>query len=187
MARNRFKRKGKSKFILIEGYVKECAAFKALSALGRAAYLEVKWKYDGWNNGRIGLSCRELADRLNVGRDSASRALNELQEKGFIAVGKASAFSVKNRLATEWRLTEHSCDVTKALPTKDFVWWGQKNKTQSDPSDTQSDPSDTQRSKHPETPPHSPTHRTVNANFDNPQSDPSDTYRSTIQGETNAA
>jgi len=37
------------------------------------------------------------------------------------------AFNVKHRLATEWRLTEFNCDVTHALPTKDFARWSPEN------------------------------------------------------------
>ena len=117
---SKFKRKGKGKFIMIEAYVKRSAGWKALTPIERSAYIEVKWRYDGLNNGRIGLGCRELADELNMGRDTAVRALNGLQEKGFIAKVKASAFNVKNRTATEWRLTEHKCDVTGEFATKDF-------------------------------------------------------------------
>jgi DNA-binding MarR family transcriptional regulator len=126
---SKFKRKGKGKFIMIEAYVKRSAGWKALTPIERSAYIEVKWRYDGLNNGRIGLGCRELADELNMGRDTAVRALNGLQEKGFIAKVKASAFNVKNRTATEWRLTEHKCDVTGEFATKDFLRWQPHEKT----------------------------------------------------------
>lgn len=101
MAGSKFKRKGKAKFIMIDGYVKRSAAWQALTPIERAAYIEVKWRYDGLNNGRVGLGCRELAVELNMGRDTAARALNGLEEKGFIAKAKASAFNVKNRTVTE--------------------------------------------------------------------------------------
>lgn len=181
-----WKRKGKSKFIMIDGYVKRSAAWQALTPIERAAYLEVKWKYDGLNNGRIGLGCRELADELNMGRDTAVRALNGLQEKGFIAKAKPSAFNIKNRAVTEWRLTEYRCDETGELPTKDFMRWGAEKKSQSHPSDTQSDPSDTSAPNVAENTPHSRIHRTVKPNSGNPQSHPSDTYRYTKGGTTNA-
>lgn len=187
MSSNRNKRKGRSKFIMIDGYVKRSAAWKALTPIERAAYLEVKWRYDGVNNGRIGLGCRELGDEINMGRDTAVRALNSLVEKGFIAKAKASAFNVKNRAVTEWRLTEYSCDVSHQLPTKDFMRWGEKNKTQSHPSDTQSHPSDTQPAKQGASDADSRMGRTVKPNFSNPQSHPSDTYRYTMGGSVDAA
>ncbi|CAN7241104.1 GntR family transcriptional regulator [Mesorhizobium sp. LjNodule214] len=121
MARSRFKRKGNAKFIMIEGYIMRSAAWLALSANDRAAYLELKWRYDGLNNGRIGLGERELGGALHISRETARRALNSLVEKGFVARAKASGFNVKSRVATEWRLTEYRCDVSGHLSTKDFM------------------------------------------------------------------
>lgn len=187
MAKSRFKRKGKAKFIMIDGYVKRSAAWKALTPIEKVAYIEVKWRYDGLNNGRIGLGCRELGDELNMGRDTAARALEGLQGKGFIVKSKPSAFNVKNRIATEWRLTEYGCDVTGALPTKEFIHWYPEEKTQSHPSDIQSDPSDSNRPKKGMAAVHSRTHRTVRPDIANSQSHPSDTYRYTIGGKADAA
>ena len=41
---------------------------------------------------------------------------------------KRSGFNVKNRAATEWRLTEYQCDVTGQLATKDFMRWTPEEK-----------------------------------------------------------
>ena len=176
------KRKGQSKFVMIAAYVKRSDAWKALTPVERSAYIEVKWRYDGLNNGRIGLGCRELADDINMSRDTAARALDGLQAKGFIAKAKASAFSVKNRAVTEWRLTEYACDVTGELASKDFMRWRPEKKQQSHPSDTQSHPSDSRERKMPEITPNSRTHRTVQPDFVVSQSHPSDTYISTMGG-----
>ena len=46
-----------------------------------------------------------------------------------VAVTKG-AFSLKKRHATEWRLTEFPCDLTHALPTKDFMRWQPSQKIQ---------------------------------------------------------
>jgi len=184
---SRHKRKGKTKFVMIDGYVKRSAAWKDLTPIERNAYIEVKWRYDGFNNGRIGLGSRELADEIGMGRDTAARALNRVAEVGFISRQTASAFNVKNRAVTEWRLTEYRCDVTGELPTKDFMRWAPKNRTQSHPSDTQSLPSDCDRVGGGEKTRHSRTHRTVKPISDVSQSHPSDTYRSTIGGNVDAA
>ena len=58
----------------------------------------------------------------------ASRALNSLEDHGFIVAVTKGAFSLKKRHATEWRLTEFPCDVTHMLSTRDFMRWqpGQK-------------------------------------------------------------
>ncbi|MFK4824686.1 hypothetical protein ACI0FM_07830 [Paenochrobactrum sp. BZR 588] len=173
---NKFKRKGKSKFIMIDSYVKRSPAWKALTPVERAVYIEVKWRYDGVNNGRIGLGLRELAEEINMGRDTAGRALDALVGYGFIVKTKASAFNVKNRAATEWRLTEYTCDVTGELPTKTFMKWEPKKKQQSHASDTQSHASDCTVEKVAQKSAHSRTHRTVMPIFDVSQSHPSDTY-----------
>lgn len=184
---NRHKRKGKIKFIMIDRYVKQSAAWKALTPVERNAYIELKWRYDGFNNGRIGLGSRELADEIGMGRDTAARALNRLIEVGLSSKQTPSAFNVKNRAVTEWRLTEYKCDVTGEPPSKDFMRWVPKNKTQSHPSDTQSHPSDCAPQNQVENTPHSRTHRTVKGVSAVSQSHPSDTYRSTIGGNVDAA
>ncbi|AWC25478.1 hypothetical protein CO731_04975 [Aminobacter sp. MSH1] len=184
---SKWKRKGKSKFIMIDGYVKRSAAWKALTPVEKVAYIEVKWRYDGLNNGRIGLGCRELGDELNMGKTTASQALDGLQEKGFIVKAKPSAFNVKNRAVTEWRLTEYKCDVTGELPTKDFMKWSPEKKQQSAPPDTQSAPPDTSTPKLPENTHDSSLHRTVRPNSHVPQSAPPDTYRYTIGGSRHGA
>ncbi|MBB3913872.1 hypothetical protein [Rhizobium fabae] len=121
---SRFKRKGKSKFLMIDGYVMRSAAWAALTANDKAVYLELKWRHDGLNNGRIGLSAREAAAAIGAAsKDTGNRSLDNLREKGFIAISKLSGFNVKSRVSTEWRLTEYACSVTGELPTKDFMRW----------------------------------------------------------------
>lgn len=184
---SKHKRKGKAKFIMIEAYVKRSAAWKALTPIERCAYIEVKWRYDGVNNGRIGLGCRELADDINMSRNTADRALNRLEEIGFIATSKPSAFNIKNRAVTEWRLTEFKCDVTGELPTKDFMRWSPEKKQQSHPRDTQSHPRDTAAAKPAENGDVSPTHGTVRPILSVSQSHPRDTYTYTMGDGVDAA
>lgn len=179
---SKYKRKGKSKFIMIEAYVKRSAAWKALTPIERCAYLELKWRYDGMNNGYIGLGCRELSDELNMGRDTARRALNKLLEVGFINKQKPSAFSLKNRAVTEWRLTEYRCDVTGELPTKTFMRWEPKKKQQAHPSDTQAHPSYCEQEEEGQKAPRRSTHAPVRVVSLVSQAHPSDTYRYTIGG-----
>ncbi|NEJ57499.1 hypothetical protein GUK21_14925 [Rhizobium leguminosarum] len=120
---SRFKRKGKSKFVMIDGYIMRSAAWDALTPVDRAAYLFFKWKFDGLNNGRLALGCRELAAGIHVSKNTANRSLDNLEGKGFIARTKLSGFNIKNRVATEWRLTEYPCGVTGELATKEFMKW----------------------------------------------------------------
>lgn len=118
-----YKRKGSPKFVQLFRWLTQSDAWRACSPVERVAYLELKERYNGHNNGQIGLSVRDLADALLSSKDTASRALKGLQAKGFITVMKRSAFSVKNRTSTEYRLTEYACDITGDLATKDFMKW----------------------------------------------------------------
>ena len=45
-----------------------------------------------------------------------------------IAATKRSAFSLKIKMATEWRLTEFCSDIDGAFATKDFMKWTQPKK-----------------------------------------------------------
>jgi hypothetical protein len=100
-------------------------AWQDLNTVARCAYVELSRRYrgPGSNNGRIGYSVRELTTALRVSKATASRALNSLQTHGFIVAMKKGAFNWKVRHSTEWRLTEFPCDVTGALPTKEFARW----------------------------------------------------------------
>lgn len=125
----KYKRKFGKKFVMIDGYVMKSAAWAALTANDKAVYLALKWKYDGTNNGRLGMGCREAADAIgSASKDTGKRSLDCLQEKGFISKRKNSGFNVKNRVAAEWRLTEYSCDVTGELPSKEFARWAPEEK-----------------------------------------------------------
>ncbi|WP_192384094.1 hypothetical protein [Mesorhizobium silamurunense] len=125
---SRYKRKGKAKFLLIEGYLIRSTAWQHATPNDRALYLELKWRYDGFNNGRIGLSIRDAADALGIGKNAVSMSFSNLQSKGFVAVVTKGAFSVKVKRATEWLLTEYKCDVTGELPRKDFMRWRPEEK-----------------------------------------------------------
>ena len=104
----------------------DAEAWQSLTGNQRAVYIEMAARYNGRNNGRIPYSVREAAESLHIGKSTAARDLAVLQERGFIIPRKKGAFSLKVRHATEWRLTEFSCDVTPALPTKEFMRWSPK-------------------------------------------------------------
>lgn len=113
-------------------YMMATPAWKSLGATERAMYLDIAARYAGYgsNNGKIGYSVREAATNLHVGTSTAKRALDALEDRGFIVATKRGAFSLKKRHASEWRLTEFPSDISKDLATKDFMTWTpDKNKT----------------------------------------------------------
>ena len=128
MSRRKINKTGRGKntlsdFIGIERYLMRSVAWRSLKPIARAAYFEVCYCYDGSNNGRILMAARTLGDRLGVNKATAARALQELIAKGFVEVTKQSAFSVKSKQCSEYRLTAFSCAVTGDLPSKNFMRW----------------------------------------------------------------
>ena len=99
-------------------------AYSSLPALARALLVELAAIYTGGNNGRIGLSVRQAVDRLQCGKDTASRAFHALQERGLIEATFTGTFRSKSSpLASEWRLTWKRCDRSGALPSFAFQNW----------------------------------------------------------------
>jgi hypothetical protein len=106
-------------FVQLFKYMLRSPAWLSLSTVARAAYVQLALRYDGVNNGMIALSVRVLAEELGCGKDTASRALIELEDAGFIETLKIGSFS--SRMASEYRLTTFRCDATGELPTKKFT------------------------------------------------------------------
>ena len=121
--KNRRRRGGGPPFLQIFNYIFDCVAYRSLSLPARAALSELIRLYNGQNNGSLAMSVRVLAERLNSSKDTAGRALIELEEKGFIETTKVGSFRLKRRYASEYRLTWHRDDQTFALPTRAFREW----------------------------------------------------------------
>ena len=126
--RGKVNKKGRSKgslsdFVAIERYIMRSTAWRSLIPVARAVYSEVGFHYSGENNGRIVISVRGIAASLGVSKDTAARAMQALEERGFIEAVKRGAFNMKRRHASEFRMTAFRCDVTGALPSKKFMTW----------------------------------------------------------------
>jgi DNA-binding transcriptional MocR family regulator len=117
-------------FIQLFRYLLDSPAYASLSVWARAALIEVNRAFNGSNNGRIVLSVREVATRLNCHRDTAARALQELVDRGFIEPRTKGAFSVKFRRATEWRLNDRRCNATGKPQSQAFLKWTSTSETQ---------------------------------------------------------
>jgi DNA-binding transcriptional regulator YhcF (GntR family) len=121
--------KNYERFVALNHSLLNSKAWQDLRCVARCTYVEIAKRYAGRNNGRIPFSIREVAEALHCSRATAMRALDELQDHGFLVVTKKGAFNIKHRMASEWRLTEHGCDVTDALATKDYARWVKKQNT----------------------------------------------------------
>jgi hypothetical protein len=112
------KRRGKSgpPFVRLFRFIKRSEAWHELSVYGRCALIELIDRYNGINNGMIGLGVRELADALKCSHGCAGNALRELDDSGLAHPVTGGLW--RGKRATEWRLTFHRCDKTGELPFK---------------------------------------------------------------------
>ena len=111
---------------LINGFRQE-AAWKALNASARVVYVELKSLYNGFNNGRVMASERHLAEMSAFSKNTVSRALEALQDAGFIVEMQRGIIGVDGKgTGTLWRLTELGCLGER--PTKDYRKQQPKNR-----------------------------------------------------------
>ena len=102
----------------------QTAAWQDLTTDARALYVLMKQQYKGTNNGKLVLSVRQVSEALHISKTTAASAFTELVEHGFIElVIRGSFVARKDRRASEWRLTEHVCDVSKDLPSRRYQTW----------------------------------------------------------------
>jgi hypothetical protein len=80
-----------------------------LPAVARAVYVDIASLYNGANNGRIGYSARQCADRLHIDKDTANRALRLLEWEDLIRCTQRASFRVKTQTAKAplWELTQY--------------------------------------------------------------------------------
>ena len=118
-------RKGRSRsgapFICLRHYVYDTPAYRSLTPADRCVYLAILRRYNGTNNGRIGLSVRAAAEEAGIHKDSVGACIRRLIDRGLVELANESDFL--SRLAREYRLTHERCDRTGALPTKAFLRW----------------------------------------------------------------
>lgn len=112
---------GVARFLKLEHWMLKTPAWRALSPAPRALYVELAQRYNGSNNGEISMSVREAADLVHIAKDTATKAFNDLEEKGFVRRNQCGSFNWKLRHATTWILTEFPVGETPA--TKEFARW----------------------------------------------------------------
>lgn len=105
---------GGRKHLQLYTNVKRSAAYYSLSVYARCALIELIDRFNGCNNGMIGLGVRELADELQCSHGTAVNAFRELDDAGLAHPVTLGRYPGKR--ATEWRLTFKRCDATGELP-----------------------------------------------------------------------
>jgi hypothetical protein len=112
-------------FVALPHYLLKSPAWRSLSSVERCSFLEVLYRYNGHNNGRIAISARILAAEVHISRTTATRALSRLCGCGFLEVIRPGSFSCKFKRAAEYRVTHLRCDATGVVPSKAFLRWRQ--------------------------------------------------------------
>lgn len=81
------------KFTIMTLNLMDTPAWRALSTKAHALYPWLRLEWHGNknnNNGKIALSCRSAAFKMSVTPNTAAKAFQELQQKGFIVVTQPS-------------------------------------------------------------------------------------------------
>lgn len=101
-------KKGKHTFVMITHTMFDSDAYRDLSTNARCTLHEILRRFNGYNNGNISISARELAQKLHIGKSTACKNIDELIQKGFIIVTEEAGFNQKtgNR-ARRFALTSH--------------------------------------------------------------------------------
>src|SRR5690606_874874 len=99
-------------------------AWRSLSGAAVKVWLEIRSRFNGGNNGKLSLSLDEGARLLGLGKATIQRALQELQEKGFLVRTKQGHWY--GRQASLWRITDKGCDGN--LPTHEWKMWRPQEK-----------------------------------------------------------
>ena len=115
-------KRGKPVFIMLFNSMADTAAWRSLKPAPRALYFEIKRQYNGHNNGRVLLSYRDAAQRLNCSYNSVGGYFTALEQRGFIVCMQRPHLGPSGVGQTShWRLTEYECEGTR--PTHDYKAW----------------------------------------------------------------
>jgi hypothetical protein len=116
------RKKGKANIhVRLHRWVMNTPAWQSLKVGPKALLVELYNKYDGSNNGAVFLSIRDAANHLHASPNTTADWFDMLIETGFIKVSRRGAFSLKQRHATSWTLTEYA--LGEETPTKEFARW----------------------------------------------------------------
>lgn len=117
---------GRARFVQLEDWLYDSAAWNATSPTARALYLVFKAAYNGHNNGSIHLSRDGMMRGLGVGSShTVAKARDELIAHGFVKVVAAGGFTFKagarEGRPAAYELTEYPVDGREA--SKEFMSW----------------------------------------------------------------
>ncbi len=114
--------KGSGRFFALFYELATSPAFRSLSGPAVKYYVELASRFDGQNNGALHLSGDEAKRLLHMGKTTAYRAQDELEDKGFIR--RTIDGDWYRREARTWALTH--AQTTVAAATHDYRKWHQE-------------------------------------------------------------
>ena len=116
-AKGRSKRRGK--FVALGNELLTSAAWRSLPGSAIKYYVELRRRFNGWNNGEIHLTADECKTLFGMSKHTVIRAQLELQEKGLIHMTRRGGFH--QHLATTWALTDEPTGTRP--PTHAYKTW----------------------------------------------------------------
>lgn len=105
-------------------HILDSEAYRSLTPKARCLLLELQYIEFPNRNGCVGLSEKRAAAFLNVAENTASKAFEELIDRGFIERSYEGDYSIGK--ASEWRITYLKCNSRE--PTNEWLYWEPKTK-----------------------------------------------------------
>ncbi len=103
MARRKKTRGGGEQYVKLTYYFLKHPSWLELSSNAQLILIELRRRYNGHNNGQISLSCREAGKVAKCSKDTANRALLELEYYSHVKRRKVGTF--ESGQASEYILT----------------------------------------------------------------------------------
>jgi DNA-binding transcriptional MocR family regulator len=113
--------KGDPQFLLLPYSTVRHDTWRSLGGPAAKVWMELRSRFNGYNNGKIFLSLSDAATLLHLSKSTAKRAFEELQEKGFVRLRMKGDWY--GRRASEWILTDVPYGDKSA--TRDWENWRQ--------------------------------------------------------------
>ena len=98
-------KRDRGQFIALPYEMIKHPAFATLSSDAVRVLIEMHLGFYGINNGEISFSTRQAMKCLHSGSGRAKKAVDELQDHGFLVCHAQSSFNMKSRKAREWEIT----------------------------------------------------------------------------------
>ena len=130
--------KGEGQYAALPYAMLHSPAWRSLSGQAVKVFLELRTRFHGANNGRLILSLEEASRLLGLGKATVQRALDELQEKGFVIRTRRGQWY--GRLASTWAVVDRPIEGMGAV--QGWKTWQPPPKPQKTKRGSVADPSD---------------------------------------------